>query len=150
MCFTLTDSKLRGNGAAPQELLDIEGRETVFTHPDITENSLAQVNLRSVFSLSEQNTLTAIAYYRSTDTDTFNGDGSDYEACEEPANAGFICAEDDNDESVVIDQFGNPVRFNAEVDGATENSSETSQFALGGSLLMFQGLMLGSRSQRLD
>jgi iron complex outermembrane receptor protein len=149
VCFTLTDSKLRGNGAAPEELLDIEGREAVFTHPDITENSLAQINLRSVFSLSEQNTLTAIAYYRSTDTDTFNGDGSDYEACEEPANAGFICAKDDDDESVVIDQFGNPVRFNAEVDGATENSSETSQFALGGSLQMFQDLMLGSRSHRL-
>ncbi len=149
LALTLTDSELRGNGAAPEELLAVEGREAVFTHPDITENRLAQFNLRSSWVASERTTLTGIAYYRSTDTETFNGDGSDYEECESPENEGLVCEEEDDGEELVFDQFGNPVAATEDVEGATENSSETSQYALGGSLQAFSDVVIGARNHRI-
>jgi outer membrane receptor protein involved in Fe transport len=149
LALTLTDSELRGNGAAPEALLAVAGREAIFTHPDITENRLAQFNLRSAWAAGARTTVTGIAYYRDTDTDTFNGDGSDYEECESPENAGLVCEEEDDGEQPVFDQFGNPIAATEDVEGATENSSETSQYALGGSLQAFSDVMLGDRTHRI-
>ena len=47
------DSKLRGNGAAPAELLQID-RSQVFTHPDITENSLSQLIVEGSIDVSKR------------------------------------------------------------------------------------------------
>ena len=43
-------------------------------------------------------TLTANVYTRSSDIDTFNGDDSDFEECED--TPGFICEVEDNDEEL--------------------------------------------------
>ena len=149
MALTWTDSKLRGNGAAPEALLEIEGRESVFTHPDITENSLVQVDLHSVWAASEQSNLVGIAYYRDSETDTFNGDGSDYQACESANYAGFMCLEEDQGEELVFDKDGRPVEESDAVTGGTENSSETSQFAVGGSVQASHDITLAGRSNQL-
>ena len=70
--MTFTDSELRGNGAVPKALLKVEERESVFTHPDITENELAQINARNTWFVNERATVSSGLYYRHTDTDTFN------------------------------------------------------------------------------
>ncbi len=149
VALTVADSELRGNGAAPEELLALAGRETVFTHPDITENRLAQVNVRSVWTASEATTVTGIAYYRDIDTDTFNGDGSEFEECESPDNAGLVCEEEEAGEELVLDQFGSPIAATEDVAGATENSSETSQDALGGSVQASSNVTIGKTSHRI-
>ncbi len=64
-----TDSKLRGNGASPAELLD-EDRSAVFTHPDITENNATQFILEGTYELSAALKLSGNVYYRDLDTDT--------------------------------------------------------------------------------
>ena len=75
------DSELRGNGPSPAELLAID-RSQVFTHPDITENELTQLIVEGSLDLSEGLRLAGNAYFRAIDTDTFNGDGTIFEACE--------------------------------------------------------------------
>ena len=75
------ESELRGNGAAPAELLMID-RAQVFTHPDITENALSQLIVEGSLDVSEGFRLAGNAYFRAIDTDTFNGDGTIFEDCE--------------------------------------------------------------------
>ncbi len=147
LALTLTDSELRGNGAAPEELLALEGREAVFTHPDITENQMAQLNLRSLWRLRDDTTLTAIAYYRRTDTDTFNGDGSEFQECEE--FAGLTCEEEGDEEELARNQFGDPIAFTDAVEGGTENSSKTEQDAVGASLQAVFDRPLGATEHEL-
>jgi iron complex outermembrane receptor protein len=78
--YTFADTSLRGNGAAPVELLAIDRRQ-VFTHPDITENKLSQIIAEGTHRLSERVELGANVFYRNLDTDTFNGDGTIFEEC---------------------------------------------------------------------
>ncbi|MDH3638556.1 MAG: TonB-dependent receptor plug domain-containing protein, partial [Gammaproteobacteria bacterium] len=136
LSLTLADTDLRGNGATPEELIDIEGREAVFTFPDQTENEMLQIHARTNWYVDETITVTSGLYYRKTDTDTFNGDGSDFDECEEPARAVLVCEQEGDEEELALDQFGNPIPFSDAVDGGTENSSETRQDAIGGSLQM--------------
>jgi iron complex outermembrane recepter protein len=75
------DTELRGNGASPVELLAID-RAQVFTHPDITENTQAQVILEGSRTVSETVQIAGNAFYRDIDSDTFNGDGTIFEECD--------------------------------------------------------------------
>jgi len=75
------DTKLRGNGASPAELLALDRRD-VFTHPDITENRLAMLIVEGTRRLSPSLQLAGNVYYRDLDTDSFNGDGTVFEECE--------------------------------------------------------------------
>ena len=53
----------------------------MFTHPDITENSLTQVIANGSRELTSALTLSGNAFFRNLDTDTFNGDGTIFEEC---------------------------------------------------------------------
>lgn len=75
------DTKLRGNGASPIELLELDRRQ-VFTHPDITDNIQKQLILEGSYKLSEGLQLSGNTFYRDIDTDTFNGDASIFEECD--------------------------------------------------------------------
>jgi len=52
MNLFMADNELLGNGASPIELLDIEGREAVYTHPDQTNNELTHVNITGDFVIT--------------------------------------------------------------------------------------------------
>lgn len=131
--LNLADTKLIGNGPAPVDLQEIN-REAVFTLPDITENELAAINLRGNHSISENVFLDGIVYYRKSDVKTFNGDDSDFEECEEPANAGFVCEEEGGEEELALDQNGNPIVANDAVEGGTINRTATDQDSYGSSV----------------
>lgn len=141
LSITAADNSLRGNGAVPIELLDAEGRDAVFTHPDITEPQMLFVNLQWRHRISEASTLSGGVYWRRNDSRSFNGDGTEFAACADPANvdangAPLLCEfEDDGDEEeVVVDQNSTPVTASEANDSATENSSRTRQTGRGLSL----------------
>jgi iron complex outermembrane recepter protein len=76
--ITLVDSDLNGNGASPVELVNSD-RKAVFTHPDNTQNKLRMFTLNGSHWLNDAVMLSANTYYRSSDRDSFNGDGSELE-----------------------------------------------------------------------
>jgi iron complex outermembrane recepter protein len=132
LSFAYADTELRGNGPAPAELLAVD-RSAVFTFPDITENNLAQVELEGSRNLSDTWRIGGNVFYRSLDTDTFNGDGTNLEECnvggeqllvEEDftdLNGDGECnAADDADIEPVLDLSGNPIP--AELDGEELNA----------------------------
>ena len=75
------NTELRGNGAAPVELLAID-RAAVFTHPDVTQNEHGQLILEASRDISATSRISGNVFYRHLNTDTFNGDGTVFEGCE--------------------------------------------------------------------
>ncbi len=92
------NTELRGNGASPIELLDID-RSAVFTHPDLTENEHVQFILEGSNKVSDAMRLAGNVFYRKLDTDTFNGDGTVFEECE------FVDDEGEEEEVLVEEDF---------------------------------------------
>lgn len=76
----LGDSDLRGNGASPVGLLAAK-RDAIFTAPDITRNDLLMLTLEGTQRLGADLLLAGSAFWRDNDTDAFNGDASEFEAC---------------------------------------------------------------------
>ena len=128
---TWADTDLIGNGAAPVELLDID-RAAIFTRPDQTRNDLYLLNIVAHRGLAGGLRLTGNLYARGSDIATYNGDDSDYEACED--EPGFLCIEDDDEEELAEGVDGEPIRADDALIGATVNRSDTRQdgFGLGG------------------
>lgn len=118
--LTLSSSRVTGNGAAPEMLLD-ERREAVFTHPDDTDNDTAIASLSQHYALTPRTLLDFNGSLRHSRTRTFNGDDSPYEPCDD---SGFVCLDGD----VVHDRSGAPILANEEYD-ATNNRSRLSQTA---------------------
>ena len=103
MNLFMADNELLGNGASPIELLDIEGREAVYTHPDQTNNELTHVNITGDFVLTNTLSLTANMFYRDTQTQSINGDDSDFGACQFADGRVTLCEfEDDDDDLPVV------------------------------------------------
>ena len=73
-------SELRGNGPSPVGLLAID-REAFFTAPDITENDMHMFTLQGVHDITDLIQIGGNAFYRATDTDSFNGDASEFRQC---------------------------------------------------------------------
>lgn len=128
LSFTYGDSRLIGNGAVPIQLLK-QDREAFFTSPDRTENELSMGIVELSHWIGDDNQLSGNMYYRHIDTDSFNGDGSEFEECTLAANAGSRCEDPGAGEEVVVDQFGNPV---LDEDDAINNSSTQEQHSYGG------------------
>lgn len=105
MNLFMADNELLGNGASPIELLDIEGREAVYTHPDQTNNELTHVNITGDFFLSDTLSLTANMFYRDTQTQSINGDDSDFGACQFADGRVTLCEfeDDDDDDDAPLD-----------------------------------------------
>jgi outer membrane receptor protein involved in Fe transport len=122
--LTRVDTDLVGNGAAPEDLLEID-REAIFTHPDRTENTLTMLGVSGEQSLSSNVTLHGNLYVRASDIDTLNGDDSDFEEC--ASTPGFICEEEDGAEEIVLDENGLPILADDELEGGTVNRTDTEQ-----------------------
>ena len=140
----LDDNEMIGNGAVPMELMDIEGREAIYTHPDRTENRLNYFAIDGEHWVTNTLQVAGNVYYRSNKTTTLNGDDSDYEECDE---GGFetLCeeAEDGGDDEPVhflgydeddtLDEIAAATGRDLEADDldGTVNTSNTRQKSMG-------------------
>jgi outer membrane receptor protein involved in Fe transport len=97
------ESTMTGNGAAPVEELALR-RSAIFTAPDRTGNRLNSLTLNASQALAPQVTLAGTVYARQVRTLSYNGDQSDFEACDDDAS---ILCEDDG--PAVRDQAGRAV-----------------------------------------
>jgi iron complex outermembrane receptor protein len=157
------DSNLRGNGAAPAQLLEID-RSQVFTHPDITGNKLWQLLATGSRTLPGSLTFSGNAFWRDLDTHTFNGDGTNFEECgfgddeflaegdfEDVNEDGECSAADDADIQLVFDPAGNAIeaRIDGEELNAINNIGRRRQTSQGGSIQLAHSLDL-ARGRRND
>ena len=122
------DNKMRGNGAAPIQLQQ-QDRAAVFTHPDQTVTRMFFSELAGSYDLSDDIEVSGNAYFRQNRISTFNGDNSDFEACED--DPALLC---DADGVVVKDTNLNDVVAEDAVLGATNNTSQTNMRGRGGTL----------------
>jgi iron complex outermembrane receptor protein len=126
--LTLVDTELIGNGPAPVDLLELEP-EGIFTRPDRTENDLVMLNVTAEQSVSDAITLRGNLYVRRSDVSTLNGDDSDFAEC--ASTPGFVCEEEDGDEELVLDENGNAIAFDDDLEGAAINRTTTEQDGAG-------------------
>lgn len=98
------ETDLTGNGASPVELLR-DDRKAIFTAPDETANRLSQASLTGTWRVSDDTSITSTAFTRHVRTRSYNGDTSDYEACQDDASV--LCADGGN--GAVRDSQGNTV-----------------------------------------
>jgi iron complex outermembrane receptor protein len=126
--LTHVDTDLVGNGAAPEDLLELD-REAIFTHPDHTENELTMLGVSAEQSLSPNVTVRGSLYVRASDIDTLNGDDSDFQEC--LATPGFICEQEGGDEELALDENDLPIPAADHLEGATVNRTDTEQDGAG-------------------
>ena len=91
------DSYLVGNGAIPEELLAID-RDAIFTAPDITENNMIMVSLDGNHDFTDNIKVDFNLFYRDNDTDSFNGDGSEFGIEIDEHGTWMLVEEDDDDD----------------------------------------------------
>jgi iron complex outermembrane recepter protein len=143
---TIARNRLIGNSVAPVQLLE-EDRQAVFTHPDITSTSLAQINGRVRHSFGAVMQLDAVAYNRPSRVRTFNGDDTAYEECDDHPFRGSMCLDDEP----VFDLSGNliPDEPNGLALDATNNTSATRNHGYGGSLQVTRAAAVRGRANQL-
>lgn len=135
LTFALADNRLTGNGAAPVALLEREGRGRIFTYPDLTEPRLGAVNLQASHAFASWLTWSGGVAFRRNYSKSLNGDGTEFEACADPANVDgggnpYLCEEEDDGENVLTLPDGTPIVASPANDSATVNTSSTDQHAL--------------------
>ena len=91
------DSYLVGNGAIPEELLAVD-RDAIFTAPDITENNMIMVSLDGNHDFTDNIKVDFNLFYRENDTDSFNGDGSEFGIEIDEHGTWMLVEEDDDDD----------------------------------------------------
>jgi iron complex outermembrane receptor protein len=140
--FSYADTDLIGNGAAPEALLAID-RESIFTRPDRTQSRLSMLSVRGTQKLADTVSLAGTVYRRASDASTLNGDDSDFAECED--TPGFICEEEGDEEEIALDENGDPIEFDDELEGATVNRTNTDQKSTGFDLQASLGGNLAGR-----
>ncbi len=156
------NSRLIGNGPAPELLRQLEGRAAIFTSPDITSNDLYMLNLKGEVQLGAPARLSGNLYYRNNETRSFNGDGSDFEECQiiggdkflrDEPEAGMRLDSDDNcyteqrTDLRILDRNGDPVA--AADSNAINNRSTRKQHSYGASLQTVFEQLLWERNNHL-
>ncbi len=130
LTLAAADNELRGNGAVPDELLQIS-HKAIFTQPDITRNRMFLASLEGSSWLNEYIEMSGNMYFRRNKIRTFNGDGSEFEECSAP-NAGLLCEETvTGGEEILLDINGNQVLVNPGFEGGTINTGEAIQRSFG-------------------
>ncbi len=76
LSYTWADTQLTGNGPVPQSMLAYQ-RESIYTAPDFTNNTLHFINATGTYFLDKQLLLSGNVYYRHLRTRTLNGDVND-------------------------------------------------------------------------
>ncbi|MCP4598640.1 TonB-dependent receptor, partial [Neptuniibacter sp.] len=165
------DNKLIGNGAAPMELLEAQGRESIYTQPDQTESKFAFITLGGDTWIDDETQVAGSVYYRRNKINTLNGDDSDYEECDVNADNEYdedgayesLCEFEGEDEDDASPEDFEPIEFVGyddtplelidddleadDLDG-TLNTSETIQESMGlASQVTFLGDLNGKENQ---
>lgn len=99
------DSDLIGNGALPIGQLAVD-RKSVFTAPDVTGNDMQMFALDGSHFLGDGIQLSGNLFWRENTTDSFNGDGSEFELCEYAGGAQSLFEEADDIEDSLEDDLG--------------------------------------------
>ncbi|MDD2769393.1 MAG: TonB-dependent receptor [Methylococcus sp.] len=142
--FAATDDNMIGNGAVPIQLYN-QQPNAVFTYPDQTKTNLFLASLDGNHWLTDEIELSGNAFFRQNLISTYNGDGSDYEPCENDPS--YMC-DDGGEGGQVYDVNGNPVVSGPKVEGATNNFTQTNQRNYGGSLQSAFNQKLGDYGNR--
>lgn len=74
--FTYARTDLIGNGVTPESFLN-QNRNSIFTRPDNTRNTMAMVNFTGSHFLDAYRLISGNVYYRHNKTETLNGDVND-------------------------------------------------------------------------
>lgn len=74
--FTYARTDLIGNGVTPESFLN-QSRNSIFTRPDNTRNTMAMVNFTGSHFLDAYRLISGNVYYRHNKTETLNGDIND-------------------------------------------------------------------------
>ncbi len=96
--YMFADNDLIGNGASPIELLEIEGRNAIYTSPDQTQNELHNVSVDGEYELSSSTLISYNLFYREIETASINGDDSDYGGCAFDDGRITLCELEDDDD----------------------------------------------------
>ena len=143
--LTRVDTDLVGNGAAPEELLELD-RAAIFTWPDHTWNTLTMLGVSGEQTASPNITLRGNLYVRASNIDTLNGDDSDFAECS--ATPGVICEQEGGGEELALDEHGLPVAADDALIGGAVNRTSTEQDGAGFGLQADFTGDLGSRENR--
>lgn len=87
LTYSFADTDLNGNGMVPKSFLRRD-YDSVYTHPDNTQNTANFLNLQWDHAYSESLSFSGNLYYRHIRTDTFNGDINDESLPEGVGNPG--------------------------------------------------------------
>lgn len=114
---------LNGNGAAPVTLLDLEGRDAVYTHPDNTHNKNYYLNLGGNHFFNDKTSFQGNLYYRHMERRNYNGDEFEGKDCGDTflggngTNNGLLCGEFESaaagDGVKIFDVSGNDISYTA-------------------------------------
>ena len=105
LVFQDGESDLRGNGASPVGLLDID-QSAVFTSPDITRNDLTMFSLSGSHYFNDNIQFSGTVYNRENETYSFNGDVSEFELCEFSGDNPALLEEPDEVRDLLADDLG--------------------------------------------
>lgn len=94
--FSANNNEMLGNGAIPEQLAELAGRNAIYTQPDQTNTSFQQFSVKADNIINENMSWQANAYYRQNDINSINGDDSDYEECESGSRYS-LCEEGEDD-----------------------------------------------------
>lgn len=96
------DNDLIGNGSIPIELAN-QDYEAIFTSPDQTINEMFMIQTQGEHWFSNTWQIAGNAFYRRNETDTFNGDGTEFEECTIDGVETLIEVDEDDLEDAGID-----------------------------------------------
>jgi len=133
------DTNLIGNGGAPVQKL-AENWRGIFTAPDQTKNKMDLISGQGGFNFNEATKLSFTLFHREVKTLSYNGDGSDFEECDDDDS--ILCDGDDP----IVDQNGNTVSsdFNA-----INNIGHRTQKSDGGTLQLAFDQPIGGMANQL-
>lgn len=117
-------SSMNGNGTVPVQLYE-QQRNAIFTHPDQTKTDMFLASIQGSTWVTDKIELSSTVYYRQNLVPTFNGDDTDAEPCEASGLAGYLCQEEGDEQEVILDARGNPVKATPYNSTATQNTSQT-------------------------
>lgn len=123
-------SSMNGNGTLPIQLYE-QQRNAIFTHPDQTRTEMFLASLQGSTWVTDKIELSGTTYYRQNLVPTFNGDDTDAEPCEDPANAGYLCEEEGDEQELILDASGKPIKVSPLNDSATQNTTQTNMRTAG-------------------
>lgn len=131
---TTAVNRLIGNGAAPIQLLK-EDRSAIFTYPDETKTNMTLLTFRARHNPGPAVSFDGMFFYRRASLDTFNGDDSDYDECEDDDFEELLCS-DEGEGEPVVNQFGEFIAIDDDEEelNGTNNTSKRLSNGWGGAM----------------